>query len=119
MRRLVLLPLVFALSMVTSAVVAAQSLTESAVTAAMQAATQKPAPTPAPAPEPAQSTPAPAEESSRSLFEPTWHQFMFGGRITSVDGDPARFQRYQDKRDGVYFSDAKYEALGPSASWLF
>src|SRR5215510_229380 len=57
---------------------------------------------------PQASTPASATEATRSLFEPTWHQFQFGGRLSSVDGDPARWQRYQDLRDGVIFTDAKY-----------
>ena len=35
-------------------------------------------------------------EVTRSLFEPTWNQFQFGGRLSSLDGDPARWQRYQD-----------------------
>ena len=48
----------------------------------------------------------------RSLFEPTWRQFQIGGRFTSVDGDPARFQRYQDLRDGVLFTDAAVRARG-------
>ena len=53
---------------------------------------------------------APAEETPHSLFDQTWHQFQFGGRATSIDGDPARFQRYQDVRDGVMFTDARYAA---------
>ena len=49
-----------------------------------------------------------AVETPHSLFDQTWHQFQFGGRATSIDGDPARFQRYQDVRDGVHFTDARY-----------
>ena len=30
-------------------------------------------------------------------------QIDFGGRITSIDGDEARYQRYRDLRDGVFF----------------
>ena len=48
-------------------------------------------------------------EVPRSLFEPTWRQFQIGGRLSSVSGDPARWQRYQDLRDGVLFTDARYE----------
>ena len=44
---------------------------------------------------------------------------MIGGRVTSVAGDPARFQRYQDERDGVLFSDAKYAREAPNGEWLF
>src|SRR5262245_57798154 len=60
----------------------------------------------------AQQTSAPAPvgpDITRGLFEPTWHQFQIGGRFSSVDGDPARWQRYQDLRDGVLFTDARYE----------
>ena len=60
-----------------------------------------------------------AADESRSLFDQTWHQFQFGGRATSIDGDPARFQRYQDVRDGVLFTDAKYAAHDPDGNWLY
>src|SRR5262245_45548894 len=60
-----------------------------------------------------------APEESRSLFEPALRQFSFGGRLTSVEGDPARFQRYQDLRDGVLFTDARYTREDPKGSWLF
>src|SRR5262245_13516122 len=73
--------------------------------------------TPATQPPPAAS--APTEESSRSLFEPTWSQFMIGGRATSIDGDPARFQRYQDVRDGVLFSDFRYAKHDVDGNWLY
>ena len=43
---------------------------------------------------------APAEDTSRSLFALTDRELFIGGRVTSIDGDPARFQRYQDQRDG-------------------
>jgi MtrB/PioB family decaheme-associated outer membrane protein len=62
---------------------------------------------------------APTEESSRSLFEPTWNQFMIGGRASSIDGDPARFQRYQDLRDGVLFTDARLSREDASGNWLY
>src|SRR5262245_34263881 len=65
---------------------------------------------------------APAEAATaetRSLFDPTWHQFMFGGRWSSVSGDPARFQRYQDVRDGVMFTDALFAREDPDGNWLF
>ncbi|HMF97831.1 MAG TPA: MtrB/PioB family outer membrane beta-barrel protein [Vicinamibacterales bacterium] len=65
---------------------------------------------------PASST---APDESRSLFDPTWHQFQFGGRATSIDGDPARFQRYQDVRDGVLFTDAKYAREATGGDWLY
>ena len=69
---------------------------------------QTPAPTPAqtpaapPAQEPA-AAPAPeaAAEDTGSLFAPRWNEVTFGGRWTSVSGDEARFQRYQDQRSGA------------------
>jgi len=67
----------------------------------------------------ATSQPPPAPETpTRSLLDTTWHQFQFGGRFTSVDGDPARFQRYQDIRDGALFSDARYALEDPGGAWL-
>ena len=75
-----------------------------------------------PAPDAAASQPsaAPADETPhRSLFEETWHQFQFGGRATSIKGDPARFQRYQDVRDGVLFSDARYALTSAEGDWLW
>jgi MtrB/PioB family decaheme-associated outer membrane protein len=74
----------------------------------------------------AQTVPPPAPQSApdtapeaRSLFEPTWHQFQFGGRFSDVNGDPARFQRYQDLRDGVTFTDAKFAREDAAGNWLY
>jgi MtrB/PioB family decaheme-associated outer membrane protein len=75
---------------------------------------EKPAPT-ATAPEPSA---APTVEGPHSLFDQTWHQFQFGGRATSIDGDPARFQRYQDVRNGVMFTDARYASESTEGDWL-
>jgi MtrB/PioB family decaheme-associated outer membrane protein len=89
-----------------------------------QAQTATPPPPPKdpaqpPAAAPAQ-PPAPAPvEDTRSLFEPTWRQASFGGRFSSVEGDPARFQRYQDIRDGVIFTDGRYAQEHPEGDWLF
>jgi MtrB/PioB family decaheme-associated outer membrane protein len=68
----------------------------------------KPEP-PAPATAAATSEPAPAAEvdAGGSLFAPRWNQFQIGGRISSVEGDPARFQRYEDLRDGLLFNGAR------------
>ena len=44
----------------------------------------------------------PAEEDTSSLFAPRWNEIEFGGRWTSVAGDEARFQRYQDLRSGLF-----------------
>ncbi len=71
--------------------------------------TQTPAPPAAPA----------AADASRSLFEPTAREFLIGGRITSVDGDPARYQRYQDQRDGLLFSNFRYSVAKPDGTWDF
>lgn len=72
-----------------------------------------------PASPPAASSQVTNEEEGRSLFEPTWRQFMFGGRISSVDGDPARWQRYQDIRDGVLFTDARYAGETADENWQY
>src|SRR5262249_30009501 len=79
---------------------------------AAQAPAQPPAAPAAPA------TPD-AAETPHSLFEPTWHEFLIGGRATSISGDPARFQRYQDVRDGIMFTGARYAAEGPEGDWAF
>src|SRR3954469_9392610 len=67
----------------------------------------------------AQAPAAAAAETTHSLFDQTWHQFQFGARLTNIDGDPARFQRYQDVRDGVLFSDARYANEAPAGDWSF
>ena len=72
--------------------------------------------TPAP---PAAPAAADALDESRSLFEPTSREFLIGGRITSVDGDPARYQRYQDQRDGLLFSNFRYSFAKPDGTWDF
>ena len=56
---------------------------------------------------------------SGSLFDQTWRQIQFGGRIASVSGDPARWQRYHDSRDGVHVTDARYSREDPAGNWLF
>jgi MtrB/PioB family decaheme-associated outer membrane protein len=60
-----------------------------------------------------------AAEPSRGLFEQTWEQFEIGGRFSSIDGDPARFQRYADIRDGVLFTDARYAREHPDGNWVY
>jgi MtrB/PioB family decaheme-associated outer membrane protein len=74
------------------------------------AAGQQPAPAP---PQPA------AAEDTRSLFDPTWRQFQIGGRLSSVEGDPARWQRYRDLRDGILLTNARYEHEWASTSQRF
>ena len=86
-----------------------------------QAGTPPPTQTPAQpaAPQPAAPPAADASDVSRSLFEPAARQFLIGGRLTSVDGDPARFQRYQDQRDGLLFSNFRYSFAKPDGTWDF
>ncbi len=58
-------------------------------------------------------------DDTRSLFDPTWRQFQIGGRLSSVEGDPARWQRYRDLRDGVLFTNARYEHVWAATGQLF
>jgi MtrB/PioB family decaheme-associated outer membrane protein len=76
-------------------------------------------PPPAAAAQPPAAQPAAAEDSGRSLFDPTWHEVFVGGRSSSIDGDPARFQRYQDLRDGFLLSNFRYAAANPDGNWNF
>ena len=60
-----------------------------------------------------------AARSARDRLEPQpvraerGEPVQIGGRFSSIDGDPARFQRYQDLRDGVLFTDARYARDDP------
>ena len=81
-----------------------------------QAGTPPPAQTPA---QPAAASPAAADDTSRSLFELTDRELFIGGRVTSIDGDPARFQRYQDVRDGLLFSGFRYAFAQPDGDYTF
>src|SRR5262245_60541266 len=58
-------------------------------------------------------------DTMKSLFDQTWNQFQLGGRFTSVSGDPARFQRYQDLRDGVVFTDARFAKEDAAGEWHY
>ena len=85
-----------------------------------QGAAQPPAPSSPQTPaQPAAPAAADAADASRSLFEPTSREFLIGGRFTSVDGDPARYQRYQDQRDGLLFSNFRYSFAKPDGTWDF
>ncbi len=88
-----------------------------------QGAGQPPAgPPPAQGAAAAPAQPAAAAEEpevSRSLFAPTSREFLIGGRITSIDGDPARYQRYQDERDGLVLTNFRYSFEKPDGSWDF
>src|SRR5688572_31222648 len=61
---------------------------------------------PAPAPQPAVLT-GPLADDSTSLFAPRWNMFQLSGRFASVEGDPARWQRYEDLRDGLLFTTGR------------
>ena len=77
-------------------------------------------PAAAPAQEPAAApAAAAAPEETRSLFEPTSRQFHIGGRFSSVDGDPARWQRYRDLRDGLLLTNVRYEHQWAETGQLF
>jgi MtrB/PioB family decaheme-associated outer membrane protein len=54
-------------------------------------------------------TPAtgPLEEGA-DLFAETWNSVQFGGRFTSVAGDAARFQRYQDLGSGPLLTGGRF-----------
>jgi len=123
MRRLVLVNLVCGLGLAVTATVRAQT----PAPAPAQAPTQKPpatAPTAAPgAPgQPAAAAaeaPAATAESPRSLFDEEPRQFEIGGRLSSVSGDPARFQRYQDVRDGILLDRVRFAREGTGGAWVF
>jgi MtrB/PioB family decaheme-associated outer membrane protein len=51
----------------------------------------------------------PLTDDSKSLFSPSWNSLQILGRLSSVSGDPARWQRYQDLRDGLLFTAARTE----------
>ena len=97
------------LGLTTAANVQAQQPAPAAAPASTQAPAQPAAPAAAPE----------APDDSRSLFSPTWHELLIGGRFTSVDGDPARFQRYQDERSGLLFSNFRYAFEKPDGTWDF
>jgi len=115
MRRLLVVCVVVSLGLGASARVHAQAAGQAKPPSKPSA----PQPTP-PATPPVAAAPAQAEEGvTRSLFEPRPRQFEIGGRWNSVDGDPARFQRYGDFRDGLLFTDARYAGEDPGGAWLY
>ena len=61
---------------------------------------------------PAADTPPAVENGDTgSLFAETWRQVEIGGRWSSIDGDPARYQRYEDIRDGLLVDKARYQVV--------
>ena len=128
MRRVAVVHLVWWLGLAVPAGARAQTATPvPASPPPAGAQTKPPAPaTPPPAdpqakPPAAQDAPAPApeEEQQPSLFAETWRQVEFGGRLSSVSGDPARFQRYQDIRDGILLDAVRYTWEQPEGASLF
>jgi MtrB/PioB family decaheme-associated outer membrane protein len=127
MRRLMLISFTLSAALVFPALARGQSLSATASAAAPagdQTTPTKPAtgqekPVTAPPSATPQTPATPTVEAPHSLFDQTWRQFQFGARLTSIDGDPARFQRYQDVRDGVLFTDARYANEAPSGDWQF
>jgi len=71
------------------------------------------------APQPAAASPVGGLDTLHSLFDQTPRQFEFGGRASSISGDPARWQRYQDLRNGVIFTDARYGREDTGGTWLY
>ena len=57
-------------------------------------------------PQPAALT-GPLADDSTSLFAPRWNMFQLSGRLASIEGDPARWQRYEDLRDGLLFTTGR------------
>jgi MtrB/PioB family decaheme-associated outer membrane protein len=115
MRRIAQVQLVWCCLIAVPIVARAQQTPEPTASTSQEV---KPA-APAPPTENGQATPGAGAETSRSLFEPTWHEFTFGGRLNSLEGDPARFQRYADERDGVLFTDARFAREGSDGLWQF
>ena len=70
---------------------------------------------PKPAPEQPATTVDPLAEDTRSLFEPRANMFQLSGRLSSVSGDPARWQRYQDLGDGLLFTQGR--AVRETSDW--
>jgi MtrB/PioB family decaheme-associated outer membrane protein len=105
-------PLSVAASVLALTVPAAGQSSSNAGTTATSPSAQTPPPSqkkPPPSDKPAQpaATPEPPAEDTRSLFEPRWNMFQLSGRVSSVSGDPARWQRYQDIRDGLLFTEGR------------
>jgi len=66
---------------------------------------------------PAAETPPVETGQADSLFAETWRQVEAGGRWSSIDGDPARFQRYEDLRDGFLLDKVRWATT--REKWLF
>ncbi len=93
------------LALPVPAVAQAGAAATSTTTQAPPSSQTKPPPSD-PAAQPA-ATPDPVAEDTRSLFEPRWNMFQLSGRASSISGDPARWQRYQDLGDGLLFTQGR------------
>lgn len=117
MRRYVLVHLMCGIGLAAPAVAFAQGASKPPL---FTGTPQTPAPqTPAPETPAAAPDQAATAEATGSLFDETWHQFELGVRLSSIAGDPARFQRYQDLRDGLLFTKARYARDGGDGDWTF
>ena len=124
MRRLVLVHLVCGLGLAVTTTVRAQTPTPARPPRRPPRNRRSrprtpPAPGSAPAEQPAAAPAADAEAPTRSLFEEAPRQFEISGRLSSVSGDPARFQRYQDLRDGILLHRVRYTREGTDGAWVF
>ena len=62
--------------------------------------------------------PFPAAAQGTSVGNPPMvGSFDVGGRVSTVDGDEARFQRYRDLRDGAFLENFRYNR--DKSNWLF
>jgi MtrB/PioB family decaheme-associated outer membrane protein len=123
MRRVLLAYLGCCLALAAPLSVCAQTVAAVSASETLTASSSTAAPAPADPQAPPEAAPPGASaspvEEPKGLFEPTWHQFQIGGRFTSISGDPARFQRYQDMRDGLLFTDFRYAYEKPDGTSLF
>ena len=87
--------------LLTAALPADAQSPENASTSAVQATGQGAQVTAAPG--------GPLSDGTRSLFAPGWNLLELAGRVSSVSGDPARWQRYEDLRDGLLFTGARIQ----------
>ena len=61
--------------------------------------------------------PAAAPKEAAAAATPRSGEAEFGGRVTGLSGDPARFQRFRDLRDGPTLDRVRYERN--KESWEF
>jgi hypothetical protein len=71
-----------------------------------------PAAQPAPSAQPPTLT-GPLADDATGLFTPRWNMFQLAGRVSSISGDAARYQRYEDLRDGLLFTGARLQRVTP------